>query len=357
MFPYKVQLFASVLVFLYFCQNTYCSFNPDTITLNLAEDDTEAACTSPLFWSGRQNVTIDVNGVDRIFELYVPWHQRCDPKVENDCGTIDNDTGPPDSGVRDKYGVIINWHGCCKHYPILEFHDQISKVTEIAQQKGNYFTIQPVGTPSADGSGSIGWNGDGVQCGGENINDFEFFEAILNFIDTKLCSNKKKIYSVGFSFGGFLTYGIGCRYPNRIKAIGADAGSLGKSYASTCVSYESENGQSGAVPVQSFHSLSDNIVPFNGTDTWLPQEDVDKIWRIRNGCKDNVHKAKVSYLSSTTICHKWECPLAPVESCALKNHNHCWYGGRSGGLSACEVQPGDVDVTNHMFEFWESLDE
>jgi len=44
-----------------------------------------------------------------------------------------------------------------------------------------------------------------------------------------------------------------------------------------------------------------------------------------------------------------------VESCALKDFDHCWYGGRSGGFASCEKRAGDIDATSHMFDSWEAL--
>lgn len=35
--------------------------------------------------------------------------------------------------------------------------------------------------------------------------------------------------------------------------------------------------------------------------------------------------------------------------------DHCWYGGRSGGFHTCVPEEGNVDMTAHMFEFWEEL--
>ena len=79
---------------------------------------------------------------------------------------------------------------------------------------------------------------------------------------------------------------------------------------------------------------------------------MDTLWRKKNGC-DGTEKATVSYRSATTVCQYWDCPLAPVESCALNQIDHCWYGGRSGGFPTCYVRDGDVDATKHMFDFWD----
>ena len=154
---------------------------------------------------------------------------------------------------------------------------------------------------------------------------------------------------VTFSTGAFLSYGIACRYPHRIAAAGADAGGLSKREYAQCAA-----ATGGAVPVQAFHSLSDQYVPYNGTMLWAGQREMDALWRQKNGC-DGSEAPKTTHNSSTTLCERWDCPKAPVESCALRNIDHCWYGGRSGGFASCSVRKGDVDATNKMFDLWEEL--
>ena len=336
---------------------------------HVEDSPVQDACQIPYYWSGRRNVTISVpiplstrnhmnkkitfnikreekeeGKIDRVFELYSPFIQRFNSTL-GECGDPRYCTAPPEK--RGKYGVVINWHGCCAHYPLLDYTDQISKVVQVAQDR-NYYVITPVGTNSVDGN--VGWNADGIPCGSIGVDDFAFFESILEFIETKLCADMSRIYTIGFSTGAFLSYGIGCRYPHRIAGIGADAGGLSRTFAPKC-KYDYQ----GAVPVQSFHSLSDPTVPYNGTEAWVSQDDMNAIWRYRNGCtkEDEYTKVEYTFVSDTTICKRWNCPLAPVESCALKDIDHCWYGGRSGGFPVCEPRRGDIDATNHMFDFWE----
>ena len=318
------------------------------------ENKIQDACQIPYYWSGRNNVTISVPvdhslevEIERTFELYSPFIQRMNSTLEECGGDPTRCTAPPDE--RGKYGVVINWHGCMSHFPLLDYTEQISKVVQVASDR-NYYVITPIGTNSGK-AGNIGWNADGIpSCGANGVNDFAFFESILNFIETKLCADLSSIYAIGFSNGAFLTHAIGCKYANRLAGIGADAGSMTKHFADQC-----KNDYEGGIPIQSFHSLTDPACPYNGTSRWLSQDEVNAIWRYRNGCteEDEWKKLEYSYVSETTVCKRWNCPLAPVEICSLKNISHCWYGGRSGGFPYCEPRPGDVDATNHMFDFWE----
>lgn len=294
-------------------------------------------CTQPKYWSGTQNITIAVDGQERLFQLYSPWESR------GQCGPSKWCTGPPTSPVS---GVILNWHGCNDHLPLIDYHTEISKVSQEAQNRGGYFTITPLGTRSP--GNTWGWNADGIPCGKVGVDDFAFFEAIYEWIGDNLCVDRQKLYSVGFSTGAFLSYGLACRYPQLITAIGTDAGGLSRPELATCAA-----GQ-GAVPVQSFHSLTDPTVPYNGTQAWAGQLEMDALWRSRNGCTDT-DRPRISFQSPTTRCLLWECPDGNVESCTLQDIDHCWYGGRSGGFPSCAPRPGDIDATVHMFTSWEAL--
>jgi poly(3-hydroxybutyrate) depolymerase len=107
---------------------------------------------------------------------------------------------------------------------------------------------------------------------------------------------------IGFSTGGFLSNGIACRYPDIITAVGTDAGSLSWTYMHECSQLD------GPVPFQSFHSLTDPIVPYNGTDVWAGQLDIDAMWRSKNGC-DGTEEPYVTYSSATSSCQRWDCAL------------------------------------------------
>lgn len=304
--------------------------------ISATQMDAGDACEGPGYWSGTQNVTISVKGHERLFELYSPWESR------GQCGANKWCTGPPTSRYS---GVVLNWHGCNTHLPLIDYHTEISRVNDVAADRGNYFTITPLGTESPEG---WGWNADGIPCGTVGVDDWAFFEAIMSWIDKNLCADMKKIYTVGFSTGAFLSYGIACRYPHLIAAAGADAGGLSKTEYVTC------RAGSGAVPIQAFHSLADPTVPYNGTSLWASQADMDALWRERNGCSSST-EGYVTFKSETTTCVRWDCALAPVESCALQNIDHCWYGGRSGGFPSCARRAGDIDATTHMFDFWDSI--
>jgi len=254
-----------------------------------------------------------------------------------------------------------------------------NKLTECPElepaQKSGYVVILPLGTPFGglipkfldflNLSGRYGWNTNGLQGGQLGVDDSVFAEDVLKFVSEKLCVDSKRIHTAGFSNGAFQAYDFGCTTPH-IAAVGANAGSMTRDFLNKCK-------VGNPVPVQSFHSLADPIVPIHGNSLWASQEEIDSMWRTRNGCTGDASEGPViAYRSSTTTCRQWKCPGAPVEKCTVgpnsrrafcekcdphKGLDHCWIGGGSGGFPTCEPLPEDVDATEHMFEFWDSLAE
>ena len=104
-----------------------------------------AVCQTPLYWSGTQNVTIFVGSNQRLFQLYIPWQERSGPQFQ--CGSEGTPqkycTGPP----VEPAPLVINWHGCNAHGPIIDYHTEISQVNNEAADRG-YVAITPLGTVS-----------------------------------------------------------------------------------------------------------------------------------------------------------------------------------------------------------------
>jgi hypothetical protein len=57
-------------------------------------------------------------------------------------------------------------------------------------------------------------------------NDFTFLMAIIDTIDKKYQIDRNRIYSCGFSQGGFMTFQLGCRYSDVFAAIAPTSGNM-----------------------------------------------------------------------------------------------------------------------------------
>lgn len=227
------------------------------------------------------------------------------------------------------------------------YQEQISRIEQAASDF-NYYVITPVGSrePLLD---DYGWNTDGIKCGSPGTDDLLYAEKLIEYAESHLCVDRSRIYSTGFSTGGFHSYALGCHLTGKFAGIAPVAGSMGRLYVDECR-------EGDPLSVISFHSKDDKTVPYDGNADWESQPSVTALWEARNGCT-NETVAVVTYQSETTLCTRKECSGAPVEDCTLVGLDHCWVGGRSGGFftpASCVKQAGDVDATQHMFETWES---
>jgi len=290
------------------------------------------------------NVTISSSGGSRTFSLYMP----------------------PQS-AKSRLPAVIHWHGYNSHYPILDYHAEVTKVLDQAQ-KSNYVVIMPLGTrrdivpdilrplwicDPANLKDRLGWNVPGLPGGASGVDDERFAEDILSYVKNKLSDrvDPSRVYTAGFSNGGFQAHRIGCKMSSEIAGVGVNAGSMEKGFLDECR-------KGDPVPVQSFHSRGDKTVYYNGRGLlWASQEEVIDMWKTRNGCSGS-EEPQITSSTSSTLCQRWMCPGAPVELCTLDRDpplTHCWIGGKGAGYTECNPQSADIDATAHMFEFWDFL--
>ncbi len=161
----------------------------------------------------------------------------------------------------------------------------------------------------------FGWNTFGISCGKLGADDFLFAEKLLEYAEQNLCVDMSRVYSTGFSTGGFHSNALGCNMTSKFAGIAPVAGSLGRQYTSMC-------SVGPPISVLSFHSKDDQTVPYDGSTNWESQPSVTSMWEKRNGCTNE--SAIVTYESDTTICKRRECPGASVEDCTLIGLDHCW---------------------------------
>jgi len=302
-------------------------------------------CSSHKHQPGIKNVTIMVQGLPRIFQLYTPY-------------VAFNYThlAPPTSPAP----LHISWHGCTRHPSALDYYTDITRVIDTARDHGSrlqpWYVIVPLGTQIT--SQLWGWNSpDGNVCGGPAVDDVAFASAIIDFAARELCVNASRIYTSGHSNGGFLSASLACLMPGRLGGVAVSGATMGRGLLAKC------ERDSGAIPVLSFYSLADQWVPLNGSDRHASLSEVNSMWRRRNGCTGAEQEGPIaSFTSATTSCQRWLCPNAPVESCLVGQStsmpvdlDHCWVGGRSAGFPTCRPRPGDVDATAHMMQVWDAL--
>jgi len=162
---------------------------------------------------------------------------------------------------------------------VIGLHGTGSSGTQFAQYRNfrpiadtaNFIMVHP------DGSTMLGqkfWNFGNVL--GSTVDDVGFFDALIDTISAHYSINQNRIYSVGMSNGGFMTYYLACQ-TNRFAAIGSVTGSMGTTMYNNC------NPQR-PTPSIHIHGTSDPTNPYAGNSTSKSISAVTRFWVNQNGC-------------------------------------------------------------------------
>jgi polyhydroxybutyrate depolymerase len=125
---------------------------------------------------------------------------------------------------------------------------------------------------------STAWNSGASYLGyvlNPSVDDIGFFGAILDTLIDNYSINQSKVYSCGFSMGGFMTNRLGCEMNDRIAAIASVAGTIGSGL--TC-------NPGRAVPACHFHGTLDSTVYYTGNLYGNDAEDLALFWAGNNNC-------------------------------------------------------------------------
>ena len=114
--------------------------------------------------------------------------------------------------------------------------------------KGGYFGMKSVSDNKAILVAPTGIDNAFFNQGGRDI---KFFKAMLERFNSTLCVDQKRIFSTGFSFGGMMSFAVGCAMPDKFRAIAPNSGS----FVSGC-----DTSQPGPIAVIQSHGKSDTVM-------------------------------------------------------------------------------------------------
>ncbi len=126
--------------------------------------------------------------------------------------------------------------------------------TAVAEQRG-FILAYPDGT--GDLTGRQFWNATDACCAfSSSVDDDAYLIAMLDDIEAKYSINRKRIYFVGHSNGGFMSYHMACKHSDRIAAIASLAGAT--FFNST------DCAANNPVSVLQVHGTNDATILYNG---------------------------------------------------------------------------------------------
>ena len=126
---------------------------------------------------------------------------------------------------------------------------------ESVAETNKFILVYPDGT--VDSSGRRFWNATDACCDFlSDVADDVYLLSILKEMESSYSIDAKRIYFVGHSNGGFMSYRMACKYPDRIAAIASLAGaSFFK--ATDC-------GAKSSVSVLQVHGTKDETILYEG---------------------------------------------------------------------------------------------
>ena len=101
----------------------------------------------------------------------------------------------------------------------------------------------------------LDFGGNGQGWGNEGGKDLAFFDAMLARFENELCIDKDRVFSTGFSFGGMMSFALGCGRGDKVRAIAPMAGNT---MASGCLDGDDP------VAMMGFHGAADDFVTAAG---------------------------------------------------------------------------------------------
>lgn len=194
-----------------------------------------------------------------------------------------------------------------------------------------------------------------------SIDDVGYINAMLNSIESQLCTDRSRVYATGISNGGMLSVRLACSMSSRIAAIAPVAGSysppmaLNLNAAETCP-------DTRAVPVIAFHGTADETVPYPGgvpagstlnyrlpQDNATPDEDVLADWALHNGCTGARQETQID--TEVALIQYGSCVAgATVQLYRVDPGGHTWPG--SFDVPSLGYTTQQIDATDLIWSFF-----
>jgi polyhydroxybutyrate depolymerase len=214
-----------ILIFLLFILFVNCSDNTDVLGSEILPGTTSSQ-------------KLNHDGLERQYLIYIPNSYNGESKLP----------------------LMINFHGFGGK---ANDHMAYTDMRSLADSK-NFILIYPQGSEL---SGLSHWNA--ALNGGDNksnVDDLGFVESLINSHSDMV--DLKRVYAVGFSNGGMMSYALGCYKSNLIAAIGSISGSM---LQNDCI-------PSHSIPLIKLHGTSDSVISYDGLGDYNSVESTLNFW-------------------------------------------------------------------------------
>jgi polyhydroxybutyrate depolymerase len=145
--------------------------------------------------------------------------------------------------------LVFSFHGWQED---IQLQYSRSKFNEIADQEG-FILVTPQALPNDDGN--IIWNVRYPPLNNNSPNDVGFISTLIDSMSAIYHIDLDRVYSFGFSNGGYFSFELGCLLSDRIAAIGSVGGAMNQFQHPDCT-------PTRAIPVVQLHGTSDQLIGY-----------------------------------------------------------------------------------------------
>jgi poly(3-hydroxybutyrate) depolymerase len=142
--------------------------------------------------------------------------------------------------------------------------EQVANGGDTGSKNWKYYGLQVVANESAIFVAPQGINGGWPNNGGA---DLKFIDAMNEYIDAGLCVDQAQRFSIGFSYGGSMTYSIACSRAKQFRGVAVIAGGVlsGCDGGTEPIAYFGIHGiKDGTLNIAGGRSLRDRFIKNNG---------------------------------------------------------------------------------------------
>lgn len=265
------------------------------------------------------DATIDLNGTTRTYTYYVP----------------------PNLPTNQSVPLIFVLHGTTQTgNGIMD----ISSFNDLADAN-QFIVVYPDGVGNA-------WN-VGIGAAGSDADDLGFIELLVETFATDYNVDLSRLYSCGFSAGGYMSYRLACESSFCFAAVGSVGGTMNESIVSACNPVFSSS-------VICIHGTSDFVVSYDGSAiAGNSVSEVLQFWSAELGC-DAVPSIEnlpnISFVDFSSVeRHSYLNCSSTSELIHLKviGGGHQWPGTDAllGGIGAINQ---DIDASEEIWNFFSS---
>jgi polyhydroxybutyrate depolymerase len=245
---------------------------------------------------------------------------------------------PP--GLPSGAAVVLVLHGFTQTANDIQ---QISGMNAIADSVG-FAVLYPQGLNN-------GWNTLSGFPGGSQADDVNFIKALVDAHVLSLGCDPQKVFSCGFSAGGYMSHLLKCSLPGVFRSIASVAGTMSPSAVTVCSA-------APAVPFLHIHGTSDAVVSYQGSV--FSGIGVDSLIRLGlqvNGCSSEPQIQAFPNIvlndASTASLYRYEPCIsgARVHLIRVDGGGHTWPGTTSSisGVGALNM---DFNASLEIWKFF-----